>query len=248
MLELYAIREAWLSFHMASPKALRKIKPSLKKVARFFLQLVHKQGIWQSKHIFYHVWIIVAVGGSGFVLLSGKDRIPAIVTFAYVVLSVAAYWLNELLFIRRGALDRRWLQHVIDPRRNRISVAVCIRVQELGYVLLMFFGWFLFAGNIIYKTAGSDSWRQWARSVLHVVHSAGIQTNRDFHAGGWLGVTLTSLSSMAGLIFAGVWVAIFMSDFAIIFGKDSDERKRRLRLVSRRHRTSRLRRTRRSLQ
>jgi hypothetical protein len=79
-----------------------------------------------------------------------------------------------------------------------------------------------------------------------MIHSAGIETNRSYQAEGMLGVLLTIATSMGGLVFVGVWVAIFISDFAIIFGKDDDERARRLRAVVGRHRTSRLRRTRRS--
>lgn len=92
---------------------------------------------------------------------------------------------------------------------------------------------------------GASSFRDWGELVLHMIHSAGIQTNRDYHAEGWLGISFTIITSMAGLVFAGVWIAIFMSDFAIIFGKDIQDRKLRLMLASGQHRTIRLRRTRR---
>lgn len=218
----------------------------LKRLAKSSWSLVRNQGIWQTKNILFHGWMLVGVGGSGLFVLSEKNRIPFVLTTLYVAFSIFAYWLNEALFVRTGASRRLWKKHVIDPRRNRISVAIRVRVQDLGYVILMFFGWFLFAGNIIYLKTGSIFTRDWFRAVLHMIHSAGIQTNRSYQAEGMLGVSLTIATSMAGLVFVGVWVAIFMSDFAIIFGKNDDETARRLRAVVGRHRTSRLRRTRRS--
>ena len=218
----------------------------LKKLAKSSWSVVRNQGIWQTKNLLFHGWMLGGVGGSGFLVLSEKNRVPFLVTTIYMACSILAYWLNEVLFIRSGSSRRLWKKHVIDPRRNRISVAIRVRIQDLGYVMLMFFGWFLIAGNIIYLKTGSIITRDWFRAVLHIIHSAGIQTNRSYQAEGMLGVSLTIITSMAGLVFAGVWVAIFISDFAIIFGKDDDERASRLRTVAGRHRTSRLRRTRRS--
>lgn len=223
----------------------KQLKFFLKKLARSSWSLVRNQGIWQTKNLFFHGWMLGGVGGSGLLVLSEKNRVPFLLTTLYVVFSILAYWLNEALFVRNGASRRLWKRHVIDPRRSRISVAVRVRIQDLGYVILMFFGWFLIAGNIIYHKTGSIFTRDWLRAVLHMLNSAGIQTNRSYQAEGMLGVSLTIATSMAGLVFVGVWVAIFMSDFAIIFGKDDDERARRLRAVVDRHRTSRLRRTRR---
>jgi len=218
----------------------------LKRLAKSSWSLVRNQGIWQTKNLLFHGWMLGGVGVSGLLVLSEKNRVPFLVTTLYVACSILAYWLNEVKFIRSGASRRLWKKHVIDPRRNRISVAIRVRIQDLGYVILMFFGWFLIAGNIIYLETGSIITRDWCRAVLHVIHSAGIQTNRSYQAEGMIGVFLTIVTSMGGLVFVGVWVAIFISDFAIIFGKDDDERARRLRTVVGRHRTSRLRRTRRS--
>lgn len=202
--------------------------------------------ILPTKHLLFHAWMIVFGGATCAWVSTNNNKMPALVTFAYVILSVALYWLNELVVIPGMALPRLWKAHVVDPRVNRISIAIFVRIIELGYVLLMFFGWFLFAGSILFQLTGSDSSRTWVNSVLHIVHSAGIQTNRTFYASGDIGVLLTVLSSFAGLIFAALWVAIFMSDFSIIFGKDEAERARRLKIVTSRHRTSGLRRTRRS--
>jgi hypothetical protein len=224
----------------------RQLSLFVKKLAKSSWSLVRNQGIWQTKNLLFHGWMLVGVGGSGILVLSEKNRVPFLVTTLYVACSILAYWLNEVKFIRSGASRRLWKKHVIDPRRNRISVAIRVRIQDLGYVILMFCGWFLVAGNIIYWKTGSIITRDWIRAVLHVIHSAGIQTNRSYQAEGMLGVLLTVATSMSGLVFVGVWVAIFISDFAIIFGKDDDERARRLSAVVGRHRTSRLRRTRRS--
>lgn len=208
--------------------------------------MTRKRLILPTKHLIFHAWIIVFGGATCGWVSTNTNKIPALATAAYIILSIALYWLIELVVAPRMALPKLWRAHVVDPRVNRISIAILVRIIELGYVLLMFFGWFLFAGNIIFKLTGSEASQMWADSVLHIVQSAGIHTNRTFHASGVTGVILTVLSSFAGLVFAALWVAIFMSDFSIIFGKDEAERARRLRIVTRRHRTSRLRRTRRS--
>ena len=95
---------------------------------------------------------MIAFGGATYAWVStNNNKIPALVTFAYIILSVASYWLNELVVIPRMALAKLWKAHVVDPRVNRISIAILVRIIELGYVLLMFFGWFLFAGNILFQ-------------------------------------------------------------------------------------------------
>ena len=207
--------------------------------------VIRRQGVWQTKHMIFHACMILFVGSTGAWLMTNSNKTPALATFFFIVLSLVLYWLNELLFIRREISGKLWKRHVVDPRRNRISIAIFIRVLELGYVVVLFFGWFLLAGNVLFKLTGSESTHKWLQSVLHIVDSAGLETNRTFHAAGGWGIFFTVTTSIAGLLFAALLVAIFMSDFAIIFGKDTEERARRLKLVTRRHRTSRLRQTRR---
>jgi hypothetical protein len=229
-------------------QACKSLRPFLERLAASAWLLVSRQGIWQTKNLLFVGWTLFFVGGSGFLVLSEKNRVPFVLTSAYVAFSILAYWVNEALFIRPGIPSRLWKKHVIDPRRNRISVAFMVRIQELGYLILMFFGWFLFAGNIIYRSTDSSLTREWLRAVVHMISSAGIQTNRSYHAEGPLGILLTVATSVFGLGFIGAWIGIIIEDHVYVMGKDDKngvERAQRCRFVDGRHRTNRLRRSRR---
>lgn len=230
-------------------KAYKSLRHFLRRLATSAWLLVCRQGILQTKNIFFLGWMLFVVGGSGFLVLSEKNSVPFVLTSAFVAFSILAHWLNEALFIRPGIPNKLWKRHVIDPRRNRISVALMVRIQELGYLILMFFGWFLFAGNIIYRSTNSNLTREWLRAVLHMISSAGIQTNRTYHADGILGVILTAATSVFSLGFIGAWIGIIIEDLVYVMGKDDKnnvEKVQRCRFVDGRHRTSRLRRARRS--
>lgn len=198
-----------------------------------------------SRHIIFHTWMLIVVGGTAIALLDKSNKVPSISTIICIIISIGVYWAIELMVLRRGITKRLWRDHVLNPEVNRISIAVMIRAIELGFVFIMFIGWFLIAGNIIFDGTGSTSTSDWVRAILHAVQSAGLQTNRQYHAAGVMGVILTALSSLAGLILAGVWVAIFLSDFTLVFGKDESLIQRRVAFRSGRLRTSRLRRKRR---
>jgi hypothetical protein len=198
-----------------------------------------------SKHIIFHAWMLIVVGGTAIALLDKSNKLPSVSTIICIITAIAVYWAIELMVLRRGITKRLWRNHVLNPEVNRISIAVLVRAIELGFVFIMFIGWFLIAGNLIFDETGSTSTSDWLRAILHAVQSAGLQTNRQYHAPGVIGIMLTALSSLAGLILAGVWVAIFLSDFTLVFGKGESLIQRRVAFRSGRLRTSRLSRTRR---
>ena len=201
-----------------------------------------------SRHAIFHAWMIIGVGGTAIALLDKSNKAPSTLTVAFVIISIAAYWTIELMVLRRGVTRRLWRNHVLNPEVNRISMAVLIRAVELAFVFIVFISWFLIAGNLIFDSTGFSSTSDWLRAILHAVQSAGLQTNRQYHAPGVSGIILTALSSLAGLILAGVWVAIFLSDFTFVFGKDESLIERRKSFSGVRFRTSRMSRTRRHRQ
>jgi hypothetical protein len=230
-------------------KTRKSIKSFIERLSTSALSLLSSQGIWQIKNLVFFAWLLFFVGGSGFLVLSRENRVPFMLTSAYVAFSIFAHWLNEVLFIRPGVTRSLWREHVKAPRKRRFSVAFIVRLHELGYLILMFFGWFLAAGNIVYRTTGSGLTREWAGAVLHMVSAAGIQTNRTYRAEGFLGIVLTVITSVLGLLFIGTWIGIFIEDTVYIIGKegrDDNEEARRCKFVAGHYRTSRLRRTRRS--
>ena len=198
-----------------------------------------------TKHLIFHVWMIICVGIAAFILLDNTNKTPSATTLVCIITAIIVYWAIELRILRRGVTSRLWREHVLNPEVNRMSVAVVVRSIELGFVFMMFIGWFLLAGGLMFDSTGSSSTHDWVRAILHAVQSAGLQTNRQYTAVGRSGVILTTLSSLAGLIFAGVWVAIFLSDFSLVFGKGETLIQRRVAFRNGRHRTSRLSRTRR---
>lgn len=77
----------------------RQLSLFVKKLAKSSWSLVRNQGIWQTKNLLFHGWMLVGVGGSGILVLSEKNRVPFLVTTVYVACSTLAYWLNEVKFI-----------------------------------------------------------------------------------------------------------------------------------------------------
>lgn len=162
-----------------------------------------------SRRAIFQAWMIIGAGGSAIALLDKSNKAPSTLTFAFVIISIAACWSIELMVHRRGVTRRLWRNHVLNPEVNRISMAVLICAVELAFVFIVFIGWFLIPGNLIFDSTGLTSTSDWLRTILHAAQSAGLQANRQYHATGVRRIILTALSSLAGLILVGVWVAIF---------------------------------------
>jgi hypothetical protein len=60
---------------------------------------------------------------------------------------------------------------------------------------------------------------EWFQAIVYAIQCMGLQTNRAYAAPGIMGVLLTIVASLLGLVFTAVWVTIFMGAFDIIFKK-----------------------------
>lgn len=176
-----------------------------------------KKRVLPTEAIIFHVFILFVA--MSIIFIRRSSPIPMLCTFGYTIFSVIVYWLVTIKFKRTKVLEKWWTEHVIDPRVNRISVAIIIYTLDLSHVFLLFGGLYILIGNVLFYLNNHTSTLQWLQAITYAVQCAGIQTNREYLAPGIMGVMLTIFSSLTGLVFVAVWVAVFMSAFEIVFKK-----------------------------
>lgn len=125
--------------------------------------LKRKKRIWPTEIIIFHIFIFAAA--LSVLLISSSDVIPIILTLCYSSISIIVYWIIKLKIRNTGVLIKLWKKHVIDPKVNRISIAIVVYMLDLSHVLLLFGGIFLIIGNCLFYLNKHTTTLEWFQAI-----------------------------------------------------------------------------------
>jgi hypothetical protein len=170
-------------------------------------------GVWPTEIIFFHLLVVGGVLGTA---LSARVGVSGLrYNLFFVVFSVVIYWVVRQKLRKSNRLKRWWQNQVRSPGRSRFSAGVAIILLDTLHILLAFCALFFIVANLIYwfEFAGSKPWQS---AFLFSVSSAGL-SGPDFTPLTNSGRLLAAASSLLGLVFTALWVAVFTKSFDTIF-------------------------------
>jgi hypothetical protein len=210
-----ALRSTAENFLMRAPPKPQNLYSLTVTPDSFNLLNMRKKNIFNSEEFFVGIFILP------FIILALALRslcdFEKIIILSFALFMALLYKLNNFLK-RVGFLKKLWDSHVVPEEKNRLSVAILVMFSDTLQVFIFLVSLFISSSIFLYIVEFGRSIRNWwPDAIYRTIESAGIGKIGTPPPCTNIGRIIYFCNFFIGLIFIGLWVAIWTNAFRVIF-------------------------------
>ncbi|MFA5725671.1 MAG: hypothetical protein WC937_05390 [Candidatus Omnitrophota bacterium] len=175
---------------------------------------MRKKNIFPSEICLVTVPLVILITSTYYIGVSCFDKI--------IILSCAIFllllYMLKIFLSENGYIEKLWNNHVFPCNKNRLSVAVLVIFLDVSHVFIFLVTLFLYSSIFLYMfELGKTGKNWWPDAIYLTILSAGIGRANILTPSTNSGYFIYFFNFLIGLIFIGLWVAIWTNAFRVVF-------------------------------